>query len=794
MDMEQHAYCFNIQELSTSTFDPVTFVKKTSEHVSLEALKVDLERCHKKVEEDLLALINRDYTDFVEISTNLEGMDEKLKKVTIPLENVKTRGYHLLENTKNIFKKLNELINRIEIVQREKAYLSNILKANAMLSKAELILKRSDSNNNNNNDNNNNNSNNFEDIIDATMNDNTLKECKILSRIAELINKVIVTIINNNDCKKSKLAGKMIQRASTVEKEILKRLEVVFGIEITPDDYTSVFIKQRESEKDKKKDDGDDNNNNNNQMKKTNNIVSKINFNILSQCFQAYASLGMNGMKAATRLLNQTLVTPFIEGVITKGRLDGGTRGSCNGLLTIYEMLRNFIENTCMDIVFCANKAMQIQNNNSLQDFDFFLVAIWEPIVKSIQVNLKSIYSPGIANIFHKNYKITHLFIKDIENLFEKNSTGTMEERRALLNQFRNAKITMTFKSKWSLPIYFQLRRREINTLMDSELIKLSFETSEFANVLMDIFNQIWSKQVILSPLTSKFLALHCQIFDKLLKWVNDGIDFMFLKKDNDKNNSDNMPSTVNPCWRNAQPLDLIGFISHWNVFLKLFQNDLLTNTIINNVKESLYLQTFKDNNEKKKVENNICTILSDTMDAAVNAGKNIYSRIWELLTDHTITQCKNNLVLVKSVVKAYRFQQHKAMPEIASTYVTKLLQPLKDVIEITNVSNNKDNDDDGEMETYRHDFIRSVFKSFAGRYISIVESIILEVGKSEASLKRLKSKSSNGDKGMPSDGDKMKMQLKLDTAFVVEDMSKFITPLGVQELDVSGLLKSNLF
>ena len=37
-------------------------------------------------------------------------------------------------------------------------------------------------------------------------------------------------------------------------------------------------------------------------------------------------------------------------------------------------MLRNFIENTCMDIVFCANKAMQIQNNNSLQDFDFFLV------------------------------------------------------------------------------------------------------------------------------------------------------------------------------------------------------------------------------------------------------------------------------------------------------------------------------------------------------------------------------------------------------------------------------------
>ena len=37
----------------------------------------------------------------------------------------------------------------------------------------------------------------------------------------------------------------------------------------------------------------------------------------------------------------------------------------------------------------------------------------------------------------------------------------------------------------------FSITEAEINTLMDSELIKLSFETSEFANVLMDIFNQI---------------------------------------------------------------------------------------------------------------------------------------------------------------------------------------------------------------------------------------------------------------------------------------------------------------
>ena len=81
-DHMQHSYCFSLTELSAPTFDPVAFVQRTSEHVSLEALKADLDRFYKKVESDLLALINRNYTDFVEISSKLEGMDEKLQKVS----------------------------------------------------------------------------------------------------------------------------------------------------------------------------------------------------------------------------------------------------------------------------------------------------------------------------------------------------------------------------------------------------------------------------------------------------------------------------------------------------------------------------------------------------------------------------------------------------------------------------------------------------------------------------------------------------------------------------------------
>ena len=60
--------------------------------------------------------------------------------------------------------------------------------------------------------------------------------------------------------------------------------------------------------------------------------------------------------------------------------------------------------------------------------------------------------------------------------------------------------------------------------------------------------------------------------------------------------------------------------------------------------------------------------------------------------------------------------------------------------------------------------------------------------------MKRLKSKSSSGSKGSSSDGDKMKMQLKLDTDFLIEDMSKFLMKINLKDLDVEGLLRSNVF
>ena len=241
------------------------------------------------------------------------------------------------------------------------------------------------------------------------------------------------------------------------------------------------------------------------------------------------------------------------------------------------------------------------------------------------------------------------------------------------------------------------MRRREVQSLADKTIKKLSLESNKFTDTVSIIFKKIWNSKVILSPLLSKFLSLHCQVYDSVLKWVNDGIDFMFLRRDissGGDGESENIPYSVSPCWRNAAASDLILFMAEWTAFLKWLQGDFLQGTVLPNIKESMYIQSYTTIAERDSVVNHVCQIVTDATIAARQAGDNVYARIWEFLGGNCVEECKKNLALVKGVVKAYRFQRHKALPTTASAYVSKLLQPLKDIIELSRGE---------EVEQHRH-------------------------------------------------------------------------------------------
>lgn len=63
--------CFKEHEFSSVNFNVDKFVSKCKDRVPMSTLREDLEKHYKNIQLALVELINRDYADFVSLSSNL---------------------------------------------------------------------------------------------------------------------------------------------------------------------------------------------------------------------------------------------------------------------------------------------------------------------------------------------------------------------------------------------------------------------------------------------------------------------------------------------------------------------------------------------------------------------------------------------------------------------------------------------------------------------------------------------------------------------------------------------------
>lgn len=91
----------NIQPLTKSAvdrsaftsphFDPDQFLS-SRRHLGLERLKVELNNHLRYLKTELFELINRDYQDFINLSTNLKGVDRTIDDLKRPLTRMETQA------------------------------------------------------------------------------------------------------------------------------------------------------------------------------------------------------------------------------------------------------------------------------------------------------------------------------------------------------------------------------------------------------------------------------------------------------------------------------------------------------------------------------------------------------------------------------------------------------------------------------------------------------------------------------------------------------------------------------
>ncbi|XP_057386769.1 conserved oligomeric Golgi complex subunit 2 isoform X3 [Balaenoptera acutorostrata] len=132
--------CFDKDEFMKEDFDVDHFVSDCRKRVQLEALRDDLELYYKLLKTAMVELINKDYADFVNLSTNLVGMDRALSQLSVPLGQLREEVLSLRSSVSEGIRAVDERMSKQEDIRKKKICVLRLIQVIRSVEKIEKIL------------------------------------------------------------------------------------------------------------------------------------------------------------------------------------------------------------------------------------------------------------------------------------------------------------------------------------------------------------------------------------------------------------------------------------------------------------------------------------------------------------------------------------------------------------------------------------------------------------------------------------------------------------------------------
>ncbi|WWC72121.1 uncharacterized protein I206_106081 [Kwoniella pini CBS 10737] len=168
---------------------------------------------------------------------------------------------------------------------------------------------------------------------------------------------------------------------------------------------------------------------------------------------------------------------------------------------------------------------LQIADDIS-EKFDFFAKIIWTEIASALIDNLGStIFAAGRPDELHKQYMTTHQFITLLEQL-------TPSTRNVV--SMRTSQSYETFERRWQLPVYFQLRWKEIVGTLENSLTSAINDRYATSNgdwslnasaSIWSALNTTWNEDVFIDELAPRFWRLSLQIVARYGTYLKSTLD-----------------------------------------------------------------------------------------------------------------------------------------------------------------------------------------------------------------------------------------------------------------------------
>jgi hypothetical protein len=527
---------------------------------------------------------------------------------------------------------------------------------------------------------------------------------------------------------------------------------------------------------------------------------------------------------------------PLIRSKISIGRLDeGGPRGECAGLKSLLEDIITTVADAFCPVLQLSEVMFDVGPKVQV---DLITDGVWVPIATALMADAgikMAIFSPGIASILQANYVALDTFLSKLAERLLKNKSSSWKDSsvpsltsteklyfspkisssvisRAQDRIFNHAK-TAEFSKRWNLPIYYQLRFGDCCTRLNKAIAlttssgwtmevytgdaavantlknSVGFELSFFLE-LYDTLLSLWRSDVIIRPLTNRFLRGAVQLVGRSIAFIRDGLEGKLKFGGGDVNNNNNgKDSSENnghvqnggvPSIANGSGLPLPSRLAYsWgesapDVAAVAWELAILETSLSHDYVSTIYNALDSgDNTDSSREE--LKGLLTEVLSEASGQIHPLVESAWnDVIVKLMIDKCSGPLAAVKGVVATYRMT-NRPPPTQASPYVGTILRPLKEFSK--------------EFSLRTPDYIGNrwmtlILSDVTDRYSAAVEELITTVQRTEVALQNRRAR--RAASGGISDGDKVKLQLYLDfQAFCCD-----IQELGVDPSTIDGIAK----
>ncbi|KAF8313136.1 hypothetical protein DL93DRAFT_2168071 [Clavulina sp. PMI_390] len=237
----------------------------------------------------------------------------------------------------------------------------------------------------------------------------------------------------------------------------------------------------------------------------------------------------------ASASVNQTPIS-LIQG-------SGGTEDPLVGFLNV---ILRFVDRDCRLVIDLAERANSVRSykrykgriangavgvitvpeeedgDDARDSFDIMGGVVWAEIGRALMEELGTVlFAAGRPDEFQKNYTIVHEFITSLEYAAPSSDA---------VASIRTSRVFETFERRWQLPVYFQLRWKEIVGGLEDSLIRPTAELASrrgdnfFAPEARGIYLAVatcWSSTVFVPELGYRFWKLTLQILSRYKTWLD---------------------------------------------------------------------------------------------------------------------------------------------------------------------------------------------------------------------------------------------------------------------------------